>query len=236
MKVKNFAKLQHFKDRSPPWVKLYRDILDQRDINLISDCSFRVLVGLWLLASEDKKMQGNLPSIDDIAFRLRMDKAKIINALKELAPFLENDDISVISERYQDDVPETETEIETEREREKEKPQAAERAPRSSISKPDGVDGQVWSDWLAHRKAKKAPVTQTALDGIAREAAKANVSLQTALQTMCERGWQGFKAEWLQNVSGKAAAASVRRSETFDGFLGEPDDKNVIDSIAKWVQ
>lgn len=118
----------------------------------------------------------------------------------------------------------------------KEKPQAAERASRSSVSKPDDVDIQVWSDWVAHRKAKKAPVTQTALDGIAREATKANITMQTALQTMCERGWTGFKAEWLQNVAGKAAAASVRRSENFDGFLGEPDDRNVIDSTAKWVQ
>ncbi len=238
MKVKNFAKLQHFKDRSPPWIKLYRDILDQRDISLISDCSFRVLVGLWLLASEDKQMQGNLPSVDDIAFRLRMDKSKIINALKELTPFLYIDDIGLISERYQDDAPETETETETEtkKEREKEKPQAAERASRSSVSKPDDVDGQVWSDWVAHRKAKKAPVTQTALDGIAREATKANITMQTALQTMCERGWAGFKAEWLQNVAGKAATASVRRSENFDGFLDGPDDRNVIDSTAKWVQ
>lgn len=118
----------------------------------------------------------------------------------------------------------------------KEKPQAAERASRSSVSKPDDVDRQVWSDWVAHRKAKKAPVTQTALDGIAREATKANITMQTALQTMCERGWAGFKAEWLQNVAGKAATASARRSENFDGFLGEPDDRNVIDSTAKWVQ
>jgi hypothetical protein len=98
------------------------------------------------------------------------------------------------------------------------------------------VDSQVWSDWVAHRKAKKAPVTQTALDGIAREATKANITMQTALQTMCERGWAGFKAEWLQNVAGKAATASVRRSENFDGFLDGPDDRNVIDSTAKWVQ
>jgi len=149
MKVKNFAKLQHFKDRSPPWIKLYRDILDHRDISLISDCSFRVLVGIWLLASEDKQMQGNLPCVDDIAFRLRMDKVKVINALKELTPFLYLDDIELISERYQDDAPETETEtkgeVEVERKKEvekkKEKPQAAS-APRSIVSKPDDVSGQ----------------------------------------------------------------------------------------------
>ena len=68
MKIKNWSKFQHFKDRRPPWVKLHRDILEQRDITMISDCAFRVLVGLWLLASEDEEMQGGLPDVDDISF------------------------------------------------------------------------------------------------------------------------------------------------------------------------
>jgi rhamnogalacturonyl hydrolase YesR len=59
------------------------------------------------------------------------------------------------------------------------------------------TDG-VWQDWLKLRKAKKAAVTQTAIDGLQREADKARVSLQTALETCCERGWTGFKAEWMQ--------------------------------------
>ena len=110
MQIKNWSEFQHFKDRRPPWIKLHRDILENRDISTISDCSFRVLVSLWLLASEDKEMEGSLPDIDDIAFRLRMDKAKIIKALKELDKFIIHDDINPISERHQDDVPEEETE------------------------------------------------------------------------------------------------------------------------------
>jgi hypothetical protein len=94
---------------------------------------------------------------------------------------------------------------EEEKEEEKNnKPQAA-RAPRSVVSRPDDVDEQVWSDWLATRKAKKAPVTQTALDGIHREAQKAGLTLEAALQTMCERNWQGFKAEWLKTTVNKSA-------------------------------
>ena len=110
MKIKNWSQFQHFKDRRPPWIKLHREILDQRDINLISDCSFRVLVGLWLLASEDEGMDGRLPPLDDIAFRLRISKANINKALVELEPWLCHDDNTMISERYQVDVPETETE------------------------------------------------------------------------------------------------------------------------------
>ena len=109
MRIKNWHELQHFKDRTPPWIKLYRNILDQRDINVISDCSFRVLIGLWLLAAEDKALKGNLPKIPDIAFRLRKSEKEITKSIQELSAFIIHDDIKLISERYQLDAPETET-------------------------------------------------------------------------------------------------------------------------------
>ena len=67
----------------------------------------------------------------------------------------------------------------------------------NTVAPPSGVTDAVWQDWLKLRKAKKAAVTKTALDGIEREAGKAGVSLQVALETCCERGWTGFKAEWM---------------------------------------
>jgi hypothetical protein len=113
LRIKNWKKHQHFKDRNPPWIKLQRDILDRRDISLISDKSFRILINLWLLAAEDESREGNLPSIPDIAYRLRKSEKEIIQALQELKEFVYQDDISVISDRYQHDTPETETETET---------------------------------------------------------------------------------------------------------------------------
>lgn len=110
MKIRNWGKFQHFKDRRPPWIKLHRDILDQRDIMMISACSFRLLTCLWLLASEDESMEGNLPSIPDISFRLRMPEKEITQCLKELMLWVEQDDNELISTRYQDGSPETETE------------------------------------------------------------------------------------------------------------------------------
>jgi len=116
-KIRNWAKFQHFKDRNPPWIKLHKKILDQRDINLLSDCHFRVLVGLWLIASEDETKTGTLPGVDEIAFRLRISKPMILKALKELKPFLDQDGINPLSSCYQLDEPETETETETETEK-----------------------------------------------------------------------------------------------------------------------
>ena len=64
---------------------------------------------------------------------------------------------------------------------------------------PDGMDARIWVDWLALRKSKKAAVTDTTLKGIEREASKAGMTLEQALVICCERGWAGFKAEWVQD-------------------------------------
>lgn len=65
-----------------------------------------------------------------------------------------------------------------------------------------GVEPQVAADFLALRAKKRAPVTATALAGLEREAATAGMTLNAALRTSAERGWQGFKAEWVRPDSG----------------------------------
>ena len=64
---------------------------------------------------------------------------------------------------------------------------------------PPGVSVQVWSDFMAVRKAKRSPVTETALRGIEREATNAGWTLEQALAECAARGWVGFKAEWVRN-------------------------------------
>lgn len=66
-----------------------------------------------------------------------------------------------------------------------------------AVVKPEGVSDSVWQDFLAIRKAKRSPLTATALQGIEAEAVKAGLTLQQALLTCCARGWQGFNAEWM---------------------------------------
>ena len=67
--VKGWARFQHFKDRRPPWIKLYRDILDDVEWHELDPASAKALVMLWLIASEN---EGNLPSIKVLAFRSRL--------------------------------------------------------------------------------------------------------------------------------------------------------------------
>lgn len=82
----------------------------------------------------------------------------------------------------------------------------------AAVHRPDDVPEATWNDFLSMRKAKKAPLTDTALAGIRREAAKAGITLAEALACCCARGWQGFKADWVN------AQATGRRTPTPENF------------------
>ena len=83
----------------------------------------------------------------------------------------------------------------------------------NEIATPDGVSDSVFQDFKKLRAAKKSPLTQTALDGITREAAKAGLTLSTVLEMCCERGWVGFKAEWtLEKETAKSTETAYQKS------------------------
>lgn len=183
MKIKNWSKFQHFKDRKPPWVKLYRDVLDDLEWHELDPLASKVLVMCWLIASED---EGRLPNIKTLSFRLRMTEKQTIDCINKLSHWLEQDDINVISEQYQVDSLETEKETETKKEKKA-----------TVVATPVGVSESVWLDFVALRKSKKAPLTNTAIQGLMREAAKAKMTLEQVMSTCCERGWVGFKSDWM---------------------------------------
>ena len=59
-----------------------------------------------------------------------------------------------------------------------------------------GIVGQLADDFITHRKACKAPITKTALEGFQREADKLGMPIAESVAYAIERGWRGFKAEW----------------------------------------
>ena len=93
----------------------------------------------------------------------------------------------------------------------------------SNAQKPESVSGQVWNDFTALRTKRRAPITETALKGIQREAEKAGITLEEALSTCCERGWQGFKAEWyrrekLEQKNASKAEYQLPSNDDWDNF------------------
>jgi hypothetical protein len=67
----------------------------------------------------------------------------------------------------------------------------------TSVACPPDVSQQIWDDWVALRKSKKAPITQTVFDGALVEANKLGWTLEKFLAEWCTRGSQGLKAEWI---------------------------------------
>jgi len=192
MRIKNWDRFQHFKDRKPIWIKLYRDLLDDLNWHELDGKSAKALVMIWLIASEEF---GKLPETKTLAFRLRMSEKDTKEVVTKLSQWLEQNDINTISDEYQDDMPEKRRE-ETDKEKEKE------------TDTPSGVSQQIWDSFVKQRKTKKAQVTALVIDGIQKEADKAGWTLEMALNEVVVRNWQSFKAEWVKDKVSNAERLS----------------------------
>jgi len=59
-RVRNFEKFQHYKDRNPPWIKLYRSILDDPRFFQLAEADRFLLLGIFILASQtDNRLPAN---------------------------------------------------------------------------------------------------------------------------------------------------------------------------------
>src|SRR5690348_11297847 len=59
LKVKNWAKFQHYKDRCPPWIKLATDTYQNYEFIRLQDASKLLAVCIWTLAA--RSQDGSLP-------------------------------------------------------------------------------------------------------------------------------------------------------------------------------
>ena len=121
------------------------------------------------------------------------------------------------------------------------KPEKTKAKEKEAPTAPIDVDAEVWSDWKAHRRAKKAPVTATVMKAIRKEAAKAGITFEDALRTSCQRNWVGFEAAWYSEKKpngshGKQSALEERNRQATDEWLRRsqplPREPEIFDAIA----
>lgn len=62
-----------------------------------------------------------------------------------------------------------------------------------------GIEGQIAEDFLTIRKAKRQPLTGTAMRLIAADAEKCGMTALQAVEYAIGNGWGSFRAEWLKN-------------------------------------
>ncbi len=80
---KNWTDFQHYKDRSPSWIKLHKSILDNYEYQCLPLASRALAPMLWLLASEYE--EGKIPAdLNRIAFRVRVAVEELESALSPL--------------------------------------------------------------------------------------------------------------------------------------------------------
>ena len=185
---KNWDNFQHYKHRSPPWIKLHKNLLDDMDYQRLPVASKALAPMLWLLASEAHNGEIN-KSTEEIAFRLRMTEKEVVVAIKPLLHmgfFIDAD--NVLAECLQDATTETETEKSRDRVRD-----------RGALLAPEGVSIEIWNDFVSQRKKSRAVISDNVIKSISKEAQKAGWSLEQALAECAARGWRGFKAEWVKD-------------------------------------
>lgn len=93
---KDWGTFQHYKTRSPPWIKLHRRLLDNFDFARLPVASRALAPMLWILASEyqDGKITATL---EEMAFRFRTSVDEIQGALTPLVQsgfFIDGDAIA----------------------------------------------------------------------------------------------------------------------------------------------
>jgi hypothetical protein len=149
LQPKNWGVFQHYKDRCPPWIKLHRDLLNDRVFMCLPLASKALAPLLWLLASESK--DGTFDgSLDELVFRLHITPKDYQDGVKPLIDkgfFVVAS--GVLAECYQDAIPETEREGETERETKTEKRQISNRGSRLP------VDFLLDEEWISFCKQER---------------------------------------------------------------------------------
>jgi uncharacterized protein YdaU (DUF1376 family) len=93
---------------------------------------------------------------------------------------------------------------------------------------PEGVSDEVFKDFCKLRKGLKAPVSQTAINGLAKEGQKANLTLEQVMMLCCQNGWRGFKAEWIKEKKTVGERNSTVMSGLTRGIIGGNKDVRLL--------
>lgn len=89
----------------------------------------------------------------------------------------------------------------------------------------DGLTRETATEWLAHRKRIKAPMTPRAWTGIKNQAELAGMSVEDAVSMSLRNGWRGFEASYVrgraQQPVNRQAALEQRNQAAMEEWLAQ---------------
>lgn len=102
---------------------------------------------------------------------------------------------------------------------------------RKPAARPDDVSEEVWSNWTAHRKAKKAPVTDLVLRQTRAKADAAGMTLEAALSDWVTQGYQGWFPQGRNGQPGRGRNEPLIPKVIPKGYYGNGTIEEVIQDI-----
>jgi hypothetical protein len=145
--VTGWREFQHYRNRTPPWIKLHRHLLDDMAWHGLPDAAKALAPMLWLLASESK--DGRIDTtVEHLAFRLRTDRERVDSGLR---PLIEAGFVACVQDAGAES--EGEAESESESEPQKRKGPEADASASSQRTVTDLVFGQ-GLHWLMRAAAR----------------------------------------------------------------------------------
>lgn len=160
--VKNWKEFQHYKDRSPPWLKLHKTLLDDFSFQMLPIASKALAPMLWLLASENNAGEVDI-DLDFLSFRLRWPKSDIQSGL---SPLIDKGFLivasDVLAECLQDACLEGERETEAERDGKEEAvtKRKSDASPIGSRLPNDWRLPDDWKEWAIKERPDVNPVSE----------------------------------------------------------------------------
>ena len=157
LSVPDWDEKQHYKDRSPPWIKLQNDLLENYDFECLQDASKAHLICIWLLASRT----GNRINADPKWIQRKIGANSKVD-IDELiaAGFLQ------LNQPLQDAERDASTSLAKclprergEGEREESRSERAQDQIGATEFLPDWLNKDAWQEFEAHRREIKKPLT-----------------------------------------------------------------------------
>jgi len=201
LSVKGWDRFQHYKDRDPPWVKLYRDLLTSESWLLGTDLSRLVQVASILLAA---RYQNAIPYRWDMLRKvthLECTEKAFHEAVRHLhsTQFLEiheltSDPISLVQDASAVLAP-CLHDARTEERRGEESNTEERRGERASAAPAlPGLDQAVWTRWLAYRQKIKKPIKPPSVEAAQKALAAFGADQAAVVEQSIAQGWQGLFA------------------------------------------
>jgi len=146
LKIKNWIKYQHYKDRNPPWIKLYHSILDDYEYACLQDDSKLLLISLFMLAGRTDNHIPNDPKW--IQSKAMLTKKIDIQPLINTGFIsIDGNDSKMIADCKQNDT--------QRRDRDREETEKK----KNGMVYPEWLDLDLWKEFKKYRTSIKSPMT-----------------------------------------------------------------------------